>query len=122
MGPGKPCHFVTKNGCAIYSSRPHDPCKGFKCIWKINPAVPLEFKPNLVDMIMIENQVDNMPFVHIVPAGKEISLEILDWAVSAVNAGSIDSIVYKKDGKERIISRNPAFIDKYFYKQPTTDK
>lgn len=119
MGPGKPCHFVTKNGCGIYSSRPHNPCKGFKCIWKVTSAVPLEFKPDLVGMIMIEGSIGDIPYVYIVPAGKEISLEILDWAVSAVNAGSIDNIVYKKDGKVRVISRDPTFIDKYYGKQDT---
>ena len=118
MGPGKPCFFVTKNGCGIYSSRPHDPCKGFKCVWKMSSAVPLEFKPNLSGIIMIENQIDNMPYVYLVPAGNEITLEILDWAITAVNSGSINNIVYKKDDKARIISRDPAFIDKYFDKPP----
>ncbi len=121
MGPGKPCHFKTKNGCGIYASRPADPCKGFKCVWKMTSIVPAEFKPDQVGMIMIENAIDGIPYVYIVPAGNEISLEILDWAVSAVNAGNINNIVYKKDGKARIISRDPAFIDKYFEKQPTTD-
>lgn len=68
---------------------------------------------------MIEGSVGDIPYVYIVPAGKEISLEILDWAVSAVNAGSIDNIVYKKDGKVRVISRDPTFIDKYYGKQDT---
>jgi hypothetical protein len=120
MGPGKPCHFVTKKGCGIYLNRPTDPCKGFKCLWKKNSDVPLEFKPNLSGIIMIENQVDNTPYVYMVSSGKEITLEILDWAVGAVNSGSIDNIAYKKDGKTRIISRDPTFIDKYFSKpQPT---
>ena len=94
--------------------RPYNPCKGFKCIWKQNFKVPLEFKPDLIDMIMIEKTIDDIPYVLVVPAGKEISLEILDWAVSAVNAGSIDNIVYQKDGNTRAISRDPAFIDKIF--------
>jgi hypothetical protein len=120
MGPGKPCHFVSKKGCSIYDMRPHNPCKGFKCLWKKNGAVPLEFKPDLVDMIIIETSVDGIAYAHIVPAGKEITLEILDWAVGAVNSGRINNIVYKKDGNTRVISRDPAFIDKYFSKpQPT---
>ncbi len=119
MKPGKPCHFVSKNGCSIYAMRPYNPCKGFKCVWKQTSAVPLEFKPDLIDMIMIDKTIDDIPYVYIVPAGKEISLEILDWAVSAVNAGSIDNIVYTKDDKVRVISRDPTFIDKYYSKQPT---
>jgi len=82
----------------------------------MSSAVPLEFKPNLSGIIMIENQIDNMPYVYLVPAGNEITLEILDWAITAVNSGSINNIVYKKDGKARIISRDPEFIDKYFDK------
>ena len=117
MGPGKPCHFVSKNGCSIYTMRPYNPCKGFKCVWKKTAGVPIEFKPNLVDMIMIENVIDSIPYVYIVPAGKEISFEILDWAVSAVNDGIIDNIVYKKNDKVRFISRDPAFIEKYASKQ-----
>lgn len=112
MYPGKPCHFVGKNGCSIYAMRPYNPCKGFKCVWKQTSAVPLEFKPDLIDMIMIEKSLDGIPYVLIVPAKNEITLEILDWAVSAVNDGSIDNIVYQKDSNVRVISSNPDFITK----------
>lgn len=120
MGPGKPCHFVGKNGCGIYAVRPYNPCKGFKCVWKKNFKVPLEFKPDLIDMIMIEKTIDDIPYILLVPAKNEITLEILDWAVSAVNEGSIDNIVYTKEGKTRAISRNPEFLDKVFTKQEDT--
>lgn len=113
MYPGKPCNFITKNGCSIYAMRPHNPCKDFKCVWKKNSKIPLEFKPNLVDMIMIETAIDGIPYVYIVSAGKEISLDILDWAVGAVNAGTIDHIVYEKNGKARVISQNSVFVEKY---------
>lgn len=33
MSPGKPCHNITKQGCAIYPNRPENPCKRFKCVW-----------------------------------------------------------------------------------------
>jgi hypothetical protein len=113
MGPGKPCHFVSKKGCSIYEMRPYNPCKGFKCIWKQNYAVPLEFKPDLIDTIMIESSIEDIVYVTIVPAGKEISLDILDWAVSAVISEKIEHIVYQKDGKARVISKDPVFIEKY---------
>jgi hypothetical protein len=113
MYPGKPCHFVSKKGCSIYNMRPHNPCKGFKCVWKKTSIVPLEFKPDLVGMIMVESILDDMPYVYIERAGNEISLEILDWAVSAVISGSINHIVYKKDGIERVISQDPVFVEKY---------
>ncbi len=114
MGPGKPCHFVTKNGCSIYSNRPYDPCKGFKCVWKQNSIVPVSFKPDVVGMIMINNVLDDIPYVYIVPAGKEISIDVLDWAVSAVISGDVPHIVYHKDTKVRVISQDPVFVDKYY--------
>lgn len=112
MGPKKPCHFVSKNGCSIYAMRPYNPCKGFKCVWKKNFKVPLEFKPDLIDMIMLEKALDDIPYVLLVPATSEITLEILDWAVSAVDNGSIENIVYQHKDQIRVISRNPDFIAK----------
>lgn len=113
MGPGKPCHFVSKKGCSIYEMRPYNPCKGFKCVWKRSYVVPLEFKPDVVGMIIIDNMLEDIPYSQIVPAGKEITLEVLDWAVSAVISGKMNHIVYQKDGGVRIISQDPAFVEKY---------
>lgn len=113
MYPGKPCHFMTKTGCGIYSTRPIDPCKGFKCVWKREMKVPLEMKPDIINMIMIDKSVDDISYVYIVPAEEEITLDILDWAVRAVNDGHINNIVYEKNGKYRIISHDPIFINKF---------
>lgn len=113
MYPGKPCHFMAKNGCSIYSNRPYNPCKGFKCVWKENRKVPKEFKPNTIGMIMTNGYLDGVHYVQIVPAGQEITVDVLDWAITAVNEGEINHIVYQKDNKAKIISQDSDFITKY---------
>jgi hypothetical protein len=104
---------MAKGGCSIYSNRPHNPCKGFKCVWKENRTVPKEFKPNTIDMIMTNGYLDGIHYVHIVPAGQEITVDVLDWAITAVNGGEIKHIVYQKNNKAKIISQDPDFITKY---------
>jgi hypothetical protein len=65
-------------------------------------------------MIMVELVLeDHIPYVYLQPAGNEVSLEILDWAVSAVVSGNITHIIYKKDGVRRVISQDPVFVEKY---------
>jgi hypothetical protein len=113
MYPGKPCHFASKTGCSIYPHRPADPCKGFKCVWKSNVAVPISFKPDEIGMIMIDAVKDGIPYVSIVSAGNEISLEVIDWAVSMVNSGKIENIVYRQKNSIRVISHNKDFVDKF---------
>lgn len=113
MYPGRPCNFVSKSGCSIYSVRPPDPCQGFKCVWKSDLKVPKEFKPDIIDMIMIYKSVEDIPYVYIVSADKDISLDVLDWAVKAVNAKEIPNIVYEKNGKFGIISHDTDFINKF---------
>jgi hypothetical protein len=111
--PGKPCHFVSKKGCSIYLSRPYDPCKGFKCVWKQNPVVPNQFKPDIIGIIMTNNYLEDTPYIFLAPAGKDVTVDILDWAITAVNDGSIKNIVYQKDNKIKIISQDSVFIDRY---------
>ena len=112
MYPGKPCNFVSKTGCSIYPARPVDPCQGFKCVWKSNAAVPESFKPNEIGMIIVDAQIDGIPYVSIVSAGNEISLEVVDWAVRTVNSGKIENIVYRQKNSIRVISHNKDFVSK----------
>lgn len=113
MFPGKPCQFVSKTGCSIYPSRPVNPCQVFKCVWKSNAAVPASFKPDELGIMMINANIDGIPYVRIVSAGKEISLEVIDWAVGIVNSRKIENIVYTQNNSTRIISHNKDFVSKF---------
>ena len=113
MYPGKPCHFVSKNGCSIYSSRPYDPCKGFRCVWKQNSAVPDQFKPDIIGIIMINNYLEDTHYIYLASAGSDVTVDVLDWAIAAVNDGKINNIVYQRDNKIKIISQDPDFTVRY---------
>lgn len=47
---GKPCEFLTENGCSIYKNRPKV-CREFNCAWRVGSkfVVPLPFtaRPDL---------------------------------------------------------------------------
>ena len=62
---------------------------------------------------MIDAVKDGIPYVSIVSAGNEISLEIIDWAVGMVNSGKIENIVYRQKNSIRVISHNKDFVDKF---------
>lgn len=113
MYPGKPCHFVTKNGCSIYSNRPVDPCKGFKCAWKRNSKIPFELKPDSIGLILLDQYLDDIHYISIVSAGSSPSIEIIEWAIQAVNSGDIANIVYRTNGQPKIISHDPDFVKNY---------
>jgi len=53
MSPGKPCKFNTRQGCAIYSSRPYEPCRNFVCAWLEDDSnLPDWMRPDLAGVIV----------------------------------------------------------------------
>lgn len=74
MGNGKPCFYLTKDGCGIYEDRPELPCKIFKCLWLEYEDVPDYMKPEVSNVLtdirsisdgerymLLENQDDEYP-------------------------------------------------------------
>jgi hypothetical protein len=113
MRPGKPCHFITKSGCSIYASRPANPCQKFKCAWKSNPKIPDELKPTITGTILLNKYLNGTHYIQITSAGQDVSLDIIDWAIRAVNAGDVSNVVYQINGQIRIISHDPEFVSNF---------
>ena len=107
---GKKCQWSTKKGCSIYELRPYDPCVTFKCFWKTNSIVPEEFKPNLINTILVERIFHNYKYLDICFAGNLVSIEVLNWAIKLFEDKKIQHLRYAKDGKFRLISDDIEFI------------
>lgn len=63
--PDQPCHFLTRDGCGIYSKRPNC-CREFTCAW-LEGALPLRMKPNKVHAVVWATKM-------ISPHGQEIAV------------------------------------------------
>ncbi len=111
MGYKKPCKYVIKGkGCKIYDYRPDNPCKSFKCFWKTNLKVPESLKPNTSDVIMMERLINNIPYIIVVEAGKELTVEVLEWLNNSFEQNEIENILYFYNGTPRYISKNEKWI------------
>lgn len=83
MYPGKPCQFVDEGiGCKIYKKRPEDPCKTFQCVWRAAEFVPEQFSPKETGVIIVEQNIDGIPYLSAIFAGSEIKTDMLSWLVS----------------------------------------
>ena len=81
--PGRPCQFVKIGvGCSIYSQRPKDPCVDYKCSWILEENFPEWMKPNLVDVIVTKNLINNIPYLNAVEAGSVMSSKVLSWIIN----------------------------------------
>jgi hypothetical protein len=77
---GKPCHFVAiGKGCSVYSKRPADPCVSYKCGWLTNPEIPEWMKPNEIDAIVDEREIEGITYLNLREAGSPMQARILSW-------------------------------------------
>jgi len=81
MSPGKPCQHCTVKGCAIYESRPKNPCKTYQCAWlREGSELPDELRPDLCGAVVSLNRKWNgWTVIHAAPTGAEIPPETLEW-------------------------------------------
>jgi len=94
---GKGCPLVLLNkGCSIYEdpSRPSG-CHTFSCGWLKNPDVPEEFKPDLVDTIIIF-PINDPNLIGVAPANEKISPEVLTWANTYSKENKLELYVQRK--------------------------
>jgi hypothetical protein len=80
FGPGRPCGWLGKTGCVIYSSRPQDPCRSFECEWKINSLIPPELNPKHSKVIMLSKWVDQYRYIRMIECGQGIPSWVWEWA------------------------------------------
>jgi hypothetical protein len=83
MFPGKPCQFVAPDvGCTIYKDRPKEPCKTFECSWRATDYVPLEFSPKNTGQIVAVQKLEEIDYLAMAFAGKEVEPDFLSWFVT----------------------------------------
>jgi hypothetical protein len=96
--PGKKCHFVGVGGCSIYNQRPEDPCKTFSCVWKFDERIPNWMKPNLVNAIVVQRQLNEHSYIEIHEAGGRLDPTVLSWFFMKYATGVFTNIRYQLDG------------------------
>ena len=82
---GRPCHYLTNEGCSIYKHRPKDPCKTFNCGWlkDENFKYPEWLKPNKSGLIILDwkKTKSGIPFICVVANGDNYDKKSLLWLI-----------------------------------------
>ena len=104
MEPGKPCVHCTQAGCAIYESRPAEPCKSYKCAWLIDDSpLPDHMRPNECGAIVgLDTKWKGKRLVMATPTGEKIPQPTLDWLMAYSREHSIPLLLKEnllKDGR-----------------------
>jgi hypothetical protein len=96
--PGRKCFFVGEKGCTIYKDRPQEPCINFNCKWLTDDRIPEWMKPNLVNVLIAEENKMGIKFLTVKEAGKKLDSEVLSWIVLAHLTGIYPNIRYELNG------------------------
>lgn len=99
---GKPCHFMTSNGCAIYKDRPEDPCKTYKCEWLVNNKIPYWMKPDKANIIITARKNELFEYLSVEETGSVISAKILNWLILYALSNQINLEYNVEGGTSRI--------------------
>lgn len=84
MQPGKPCKHCTVQGCAIYETRPEEPCRTFVCGWlQDDSPLPDQLRPDLSGVIVkLKWKWRGQNVISAIPTGAKIPKETLDWLMA----------------------------------------
>lgn len=98
FGPGKSCYWIRDSGCSIYPYRPENPCKTFKCEYKVNKEIPENFRPDRCNAIFVHRTLeDGTKRLDVVEAGKPLSDEILHFIMVLFNNHKYNYIHYQRN-------------------------
>lgn len=81
MSPGSPCQHCTARGCAIYESRPQEPCRNFECAWlQQGSQLPDDFRPDVCGaIVMLDRKWHGREVIRAFPTGEDIPAPTLEW-------------------------------------------
>ena len=113
FSPGKRCIFLQSKKCSIYVSRPRM-CKEFLCQWKIDPSIPVNFKPNIVNYIIVKGYVNDIEYVALIGNDKNPDYTVINYFIKKQLNGDIVNLVYTIDGNPCI--RGTVEFEKLFSK------
>lgn len=99
MYPGKPCTHCRSEGCAIYESRPEDPCRIFKCAWlEGEEAFPDELRPDQSGAIVLSARYwKEWNVVRATPVGTVIPEATLEWLRLYTESLGLPLIFYERE-------------------------
>ena len=115
MGNGRPCHFLGKNGCTIYDSRPEKPCREFECLWLEFDEVPDYMKPEVAGAIVNARSLDDgTRYLVIEGHESEYSAQVFFYTVEFAEKNNM-SLVYRRNGQVSLMG-DPAVCAKIIEK------
>ena len=100
MKPGSPCLFLqVGKGCGVYTDRPKDPCKDFRCHYLVDKSVPEEMKPNRSNVILtVEEAAPGLEYIKATEAGDKLQSEYLVWIISLYVNHNVN-VMFTIDGR-----------------------
>jgi len=120
MYPGKPCEHCTSQGCAIYETRPTNPCVIFNCGWLIEESpLPEEMRPDKSGaIVMLDKKWGGWRIIYASPTGERIPEKTLDWLMAYAREHKIP-LMYRENlmeegklpGHKRLGYGPPAFLE-----------
>jgi hypothetical protein len=97
--PGKPCPHSSSNGCRIYESRPHDPCRSFVCSWlEKGSPFPDEFRPDRLGVIILPARWRGRTVYALVPAGRDPDVGLIE-SMTKLSNSSGTPLLYQVQGE-----------------------
>lgn len=66
---GVSCHFLGNGKCTIYTNRPENPCKNYKCYWLENLDIPEYMRPDKSNVLMTFRNNCNFEYVQVLEVG-----------------------------------------------------
>lgn len=78
--PGRPCAFISRQGCTIYPARPEDPCVSFECAYKYMHSIPEWLRPDRSNVIFVQRRYEDILYLHGSDTGKIPIPEVYEWA------------------------------------------
>ena len=88
--PGRKCHYMSSSGCSIYSTRPDNPCRSYKCVWLGDDSFPIPadtipewMYPKDSNVIMTWRTYEDHDLAHleIMEAGAPMKASVLSWVI-----------------------------------------
>ncbi len=97
LGLNNPCQHCTTDGCAIYASRPENPCVQFKCGWLTeNSPLPDNLKPDACGAIVLLNRTwSGIPVNYVLPTGERVPHETLEIMMAFTRHHSVPMIYFE---------------------------
>ena len=99
---GKACSHCSQQGCAIYSTRPQEPCQSFHCAWRQEDTpLPLNMRPDLSGAIVLLNQLEwqEEEVIVAIATGSRIPARTFHWlcSLAKITARPLAAVEYTQD-------------------------